>query len=288
MKKMIVLIIMLLLVFQGCSANKKTSGENILTTTTPAVTQPAPTITVSPVPATPTPRPLVLPVLTNDTGKVMIQTVSSSITYPTTSFIITSVNGEKIVVDGTEMPKKAILDINPAAIISTHDHPDHNDAVFVKSNPNAQVLKYKEGEIQTNDFHIYSVKASHKGDVITGTNYIMVIEVDGLRIAHMGDIGQTEMTKEQLEAMGEIDIAFMQFDNSYSDMNMENMKGFHLIEQVNPKIIIPTHYTAEDITKLSELYGDVKEVENLIEISKEDLPAETLKVYHVTNTLRYR
>lgn len=288
MKKITVLIIMLLLMFQGCSGNKETSGENSMTSTTPVITQPAPTMAVSPLPTTPTPRSLLLPVLTNDTGKVMIQTVSSSFTYPTTSFIITSVNGEKIVVDGTEMPKKSILDINPAAIISTHDHPDHNDSVFVKSNPNAQVLKYKEGEIQTNDFHIYSVKASHKGDVITGTNYIMVIEVDGLRIAHMGDIGQTEMTKEQLEVMGEIDIAFMQFDNSYSDMNIENMKGFHLIEQVNPKIIIPTHFTEEDITKLGELYGDVIEVENQIEISKEDLTEEAIKVYQVTNTLRYK
>ncbi len=54
----------------------------------------------------------------------------------------------------------------------------------------------------------------------------------------MGDIGQNELTEEQLDAIGEIDIAFMQFENSYSRMNLDNLKGFTMIEQVNPRIVI--------------------------------------------------
>ena len=118
-------------------------------------------------------------------------------------------------------------------------------------------------------------------------NYILVIEVDGLRIAHMGDVGQKTLTEEQLAAIGPIDIAFSQFDNSASMMNLKNMKGFNLIEQLNPKIVIPTHYADTDIPVFEERYGGMTEFDNVMTISAEDLPENTLNVYHITNTHLY-
>jgi hypothetical protein len=64
----------------------------------------------------------------------------------------------------------------------------------------------------------------------------------------LGDIGQTTLAKEQLEKLGNIDIAFMQFENEYSDMSIKNKKGFKLIEQFNPKIVIPTLYKDESVS----------------------------------------
>ncbi len=104
----------------------------------------------------------------------------------------------------------------------------------------------------------------------------------------MGDIGQNELTEEQLDAIGEIDIAFMQFENSYSRMNLDNLKGFTMIEQVNPRIVIPTHYTDKSRTLLEEKYGAITVVENLLEISNIELPEGDLPVYEMTNTHRYQ
>lgn len=241
--------------------------------------------------ATTTPKPvqLVLPVTVNTTGKVLIQTVSASPTYKTTSYIITSSEGESVVVDPTSMPAKAVVDINPAAIVSTHNHPDHTDSGYVKEyNQTAQLIMYEEGDIKTKDFHIYTVSSSHNGDTINGSNYIIVFEVDGLRIAHMGDVGQTSLTEEQLTAIGKIDVAFMQFENSYSDMSVENMKGFTIIEQVMPKIVIPTHYSDKSRTLLEEKYKTITVTENSLEISKDGLPETDLNVYEMTNTHKYR
>jgi L-ascorbate metabolism protein UlaG (beta-lactamase superfamily) len=173
--------------------------------------------------------------------------------------------------------------------VNTHNHPDHINPPFSKSY-DCQKLEYVKGEIKTNDFNIYSILSSHNSDDIKepASNVLIVFEVDGLRIVHMGDIGQTKLTDEQMADLGEIDIAFMQFDNSYSKMDMKNMKGFNLIEQLNPKIIIPTHYNKDCLTELETRYGAITEVENVLEISKEELPEDTMNVYHITNTHKYR
>jgi len=232
---------------------------------------------------------LVLPLTGNTSGKVQIQTVSANPSYKYTSYIITSIEGESVVVDPTMMPDRKIVDVSPAAIISTHSHDDHICKVFTDSY-DCQKILYEPGDITTRDFHIYTVASSHANDTILAkpSNFIVVFEVDGLRIAHMGDIGQTVLTDEQLEAIGPIDIAFMQFENSYSDMSLKNEKGFSLIEQLNPKIIVPTHYTDDAIPVLTEKYGAVTDLENVMTISKEDLPQDTLQVYHITNTHKYK
>jgi len=96
------------------------------------------------------------------------------------------------------------------------------------------------------------------------------------------------LTDEQLSAIGKIDIAFMQFENGYSDMSLKNEKGFNLIEQLNPTIIIPTHFTDAAIPVLTEKYGAISEFENVLDISREDLPENALNVYQITNTHKYK
>ena len=261
------------LMLTGCSGNSVATNDAAKSESTEASTK----------------SQLVLPATENKTGKVTIQTVSGSTVYPYNSYIITSESGESIVVDPTEMPAKSIVDIKPAAIISTHGHPDHTDEVFSGSYADSQKLASKTGEIKTKDFHIYSVASSHSGDTIPATGHaIMVIEVNGLRIAHFGDTGQTAFTDEQLKAVGKIDIAFMQFENTYSDMSLENEKGFKLLEQINPAIVIPTHYTDKALPVLEKKYGKINEVSNLLTISKADLPANTKNVYRILNEHKYK
>ena len=290
MKKMIVFIILALaIVLQGCAGKNE---KNDVSTDSDSAKQTEvgaePTKVAEATIALENPS-LILPLTTNDSGKVRIQTVSKSSTYPYNSYIITSVNGESVVVDPTAMPDVSIVDINPAAILETHSHPDHTDNKFLKAY-DCQQLLYKKGDITTNDFRIFSILSSHSNDTITETNMnvIIVFEVDGLRIAHMGDIGQTILTEDQLKELGDIDIAFMQFENSYSNMSLENEKGFNLIEQLNPKIIIPTHYSNNALPIFKERYGDITEVDNILEISKEDIPTEGIKVYRILNNHKYQ
>jgi len=276
------------------TTNSESATVELATTESESPTT-APTTAPTTVPATAesaaiaTVEDLILPTTENSSGKVQIQTVSHNNDYPFTSYIITSSEGESVVIDPTVMPSKEIVDINPAAIVCTHGHPDHTDPIFTSSYDCKKIL-YTKDDINTKDFRIYTILSSHSGDIFaeSNKNQIIVFEVDGLRIAHMGDLGQTVLTDDQLKELGDIDIAFAQFENSYSDMTLENEKGFNLIEQVNPKIIIPTHFTDAAFPVLEEKYGAITEFENILTISKDDLPEKALTVYHILNNHKYK
>jgi len=228
----------------------------------------------------------VLPIVGNSTGKVLIQTVSGSSTYLYTSYAITSIGGETVIVDPTEMPSKAKVDLKPVAILNTHEHGDHIDVRYSGSNK-CQKLSSKKGEIKTNDFRIYTVRSSHSGDTPGNSNVLVVLEVDGLRIVHMGDIGQKSLTPEQLAEIGTIDVAFMQFENGYSGMTLANEKGFKIIEQLKPAIVIPTHYGPGALPVLEQKYGKIVEYTNVLAVSKADIPVTPLNVVRILNTHKY-
>jgi L-ascorbate metabolism protein UlaG (beta-lactamase superfamily) len=138
-------------------------------------------------------------------------------------------------------------------LLTTHLHDDHYKAIFVKGFPGQQIYN-STGKIELPDVTITGLAAGHNaGDPLLdkgGTDYIFVIETGGLRIVHFGDIGQDALTSEQLTAIGSVDVAVMQFSNGYSNMDATNLKGFNLMDQVKPRLIIPTH-SDSDATKIA-------------------------------------
>ena len=129
-------------------------------------------------------------------------------------------------------------------LLTTHTHWDHLDEAFQASFPGQQLM-ISEGTIDAPGVHIQGLASVHRSTQRPkpegGYNYLYVVEMAGLRIAHFGDIGQDELTPEQLTALGAVDIVITQFANPYSDMDSANRKGFHLMEQLAPRLIVPTH-----------------------------------------------
>ena len=129
-------------------------------------------------------------------------------------------------------------------LLTTHTHPDHVSQDFLASFPGQQLMA-QAGKIELPGLTISGIASAHNvGDSFKpqgGTNYIYLLETGGLRIAHFGDIGQDALTPEQLSTLGQVDIAITQFANPYSDMDAANLKGFRLMEQLKPHLIIPTH-----------------------------------------------
>ena len=170
---------------------------------------------------------------------------------------------------------------DPAAediLLTTHLHSDHYDPDFQSKFPGQQLFT-QEGKIELPDVTITGMASAHNANdpiqAEKATDYIYVIDVAGLRIAHFGDIGQEALTDAQLAALGKVDVAITQLSNSYSDMNATNMKGFNLMDQVKPLLIIPTHSDEATIQIAAErwkgYYSDLRGVT----ISVESLPSET-------------
>jgi hypothetical protein len=235
---------------------------------------------------TPAKKALVLPITNNDTGKTLIQTVSASEGYPYNSFVITSSGGESIILDPTEMPARSVVEFNPVIIASTHGHMDHVDMDFTASY-DCKKISYFETDVSTRDFRVYTILSSHTGQSLGTSNVIIVVEVDGLRIAHFGDIGQNFLTEEQLAKLGKIDIAFMQFITPYSSMTLDNEKAFKLMDQARPAVIVPTHHSEAAFPAFERHYGKIAERENFIAVSRSDIPTARLNLWRILNNHRY-
>jgi L-ascorbate metabolism protein UlaG (beta-lactamase superfamily) len=160
-------------------------------------------------------------------------------------------------------------------LLTTHLHSDHYYAAFVEAFPGRQIFD-STGRIELPDVTIVGLAAAHNaGDPFLdkgGTDYIFVIDTGGLRLVHFGDIGQESLTPEQLDAIGSVDVAVMQFANSYSAMSAANLKGFNLMDQVKPRLIIPTHKD-DAATKIAvERWTGYYSVSRTISLSSAALP----------------
>jgi len=163
-------------------------------------------------------------------------------------------------------------------LLTTHTHDDHVSPGFRSGFPGRQLF-VREGAIETPDAVITSMAAAHnEGDPLrpkNGSDYVFVIDIGGLRIAHFGDLGQTALTAGQLEKLGDVDIAVTQFENSFSHMDATNQKGFRLMEQVKPRLILQTHTSPAAVQYAGTLWPVLFSGRSAVTITVTDVPAET-------------
>jgi L-ascorbate metabolism protein UlaG (beta-lactamase superfamily) len=163
-------------------------------------------------------------------------------------------------------------------LLTTHSHPDHVNSDFFKSFPGKQLMK-QVGEIKLPDVIIQGLASAHNATdkIVTegATNYIYVMDIGGLRIAHFGDIGQDALIPEQLTTLGKVDIAIMQLSNSFSSMSASNQKGFNLMDQVKPRLLIPTHLDMNTAKIAAEKWLGVYTDQKSVTITPADLSNQT-------------
>ena len=78
---------------------------------------------------------LILPVVGNDTGKVLIQTVTGSVVNPYLGCMITSSNGESIILNPHTMPTRDVIELNPVAILQMRSQDEYRDPAFIDAYP---------------------------------------------------------------------------------------------------------------------------------------------------------
>ena len=100
-----------------------------------------------------------------------------------------------------------------------------------------------------------------------GLNTLYLIEVEGIHILHCGDLGQDFLDDKQLEEIGSVDILMIPVGGFFT-INAKQAVG--IINQIEPKIVIPMHYK---IPKLSILELDGVD-KFLKEFGNEDIIAQ--------------
>jgi len=163
----------------------------------------------------------------------------------------------------------------------SQEHYDHNNISILRGSP---FIINEPGEYELKGIAIRGINSFHdkKEGKERGLNTLFVIEAEGIRICHLGDFGQKELTSEQLESLGDVDILLIPVGGIYTIDGEEAVK---IINQIEPKIVIPMHYKIPNLAiKLQGVDNFLKEigrekqvVERLV-IKKKDLPKEEMRV----------
>lgn len=192
------------------------------------------------------------------------------------SVIIDPYDGE---MTGLKLPKDLTADV----VLSSHDHQDHNNtgAVISASGAAAPLVFKEAGEYEVNGVVITAVSAFHDDSQGSqrGRNIIFNVALDGLNIVHLGDLGQSKLTEDQLAQIGETDILLIPVGSVYT---IDGKTAAGIVSQLEPKIIIPMHYKIEGLKfELESVEPFLKEMgaENVtaipkLSITKDKLPEE--------------
>jgi len=167
-------------------------------------------------------------------------------------------------------------------VLVTHDHSDHNNVKAVSGQP---FIAKGPGEYDIKGVFIQGISGYHDNTqgAQRGSITIYTIETEGIRLCHLSDLGQKELTSSQLDKIGNIDILMIPVGGIYTIGAAEAVK---VMAQIEPRIIIPMHYNIpklkiklDDIDKFLKNLG-IKKPESLpkLSIKKKDILTEEAKI----------
>jgi L-ascorbate metabolism protein UlaG (beta-lactamase superfamily) len=164
------------------------------------------------------------------------------------SFQMTTSQGKTIITDpinfkGHHMPAGTTADI----ITVSHEHPDHNSVDAVGGTPvvlrgtDQNLSAVNDIDTTIGDVRLYTLSSYHDPGHF-GHNAIFVFEFDGIRVAHLGDLG-TVLTDDQADEIGEIDILMIPVGGQFTIASAE---ADTIVNHLNVKrLILPMHYRTE-------------------------------------------
>jgi L-ascorbate metabolism protein UlaG (beta-lactamase superfamily) len=164
------------------------------------------------------------------------------------------------------------LDIGrPTAHVVTvsHNHPDHNNVAAVRPLRDKTFVVDGPGEYEVSGVLITGIRTAHdkqKGDDL-GFNTVYVIHLDEIAFCHLGDLGH-ELSHTQLDEIGNIDVLFVPVGGGET---IGPAEATNVISQIEPRIVIPMHYAAPQLSFEQELQPLDK---FLHEIGKKDIEPE--------------
>ncbi len=134
----------------------------------------------------------------------------------------------------------ALGKIQADIVAISHAHPGHS---YIDTlGEGFRVIK-GPGEYEIKDTYITGIAAFH--DEVqgkkSGKNTIYVIEMEGVTLCHMGDLGHT-LTPEVTGELGSINVLFVPVGGHST---IGGQAAADLVRNINPGIAIPMHYKTE-------------------------------------------
>lgn len=159
--------------------------------------------------------------------------------------------------------------------VSHGTHDDHNAVWAVKGNP---AVFEEAGSFEHGGVDILGLSTFHddQGGAERGPNLVFRIGLDGLRVAHLGDLGHT-LDEAQAGALAPVDVTLAPFGGHFT---IDGAQAIEVARSLGTKILVPMHFKTpkvdfpirplEDFLDGSVPVRDVGEPE--VEITRAALP----------------
>ena len=198
-------------------------------------------------------------------------------------FDLTTSKGTRVIFDPHAIETYGRNSLKADMICVSHFHDDHTQIGVVENYRSAKLLPGLKGsgkkaewnpiDEKFKDVRVRTVGTYHddmKG-MMHGLNAIFILEVDGLRIVHLGDLGHP-LTKEQLAKIGPVDVLMIPCGGVYSLNGIEAKK---VMAQLKPRMyVLPMHYgtkaaLSEELLSVDSFLEDQKRENIRMEKSNE-------------------
>jgi L-ascorbate metabolism protein UlaG (beta-lactamase superfamily) len=161
-------------------------------------------------------------------------------------------------------------------LLVTHEHRDHNGVEAVGGDP--AILRSTAGRLESPVGEVVAIASEHDAEAgtVRGPNTIFAFALDGLRVAHFGDFGQSELRPEQRAVLGDVDLVFLPIGGGPT-IGAQGAKA--IADELGARWVVPMHYRTPRTSFLEteeEFVGLMPQVERLPGPSFEtgELPAE--------------
>ena len=168
--------------------------------------------------------------------------------------------GARIVFDPHAIEAYGRTEVTADLILISHFHDDHTQVGVVQVNKNDKIKKpiiagLKPVSRTKTEWEAIDEKLSIKGQEIRirtvgtyhdtmqgmerGKNAVFIIDVDGLRIVHLGDLGH-RLHPSTLKKIGKVDVLMVPVGGTYT---INGSEAKEVVAQIKPRrYIIPMHY----------------------------------------------
>lgn len=140
---------------------------------------------------------------------------------------------------GIKFPK-----VKADIVTVSHDHEDHNRHDLIKD---VKRVVNGPGEYEISEVSIIGVSTYHddKKGKLRGKNTIYIIEMDKMRVVHLGDLGH-KLKEKMVERLGNVDVLMVPTGGEYT---IDSSQAIEVVQSIEPSYVIPMHYKVSGLDK---------------------------------------
>lgn len=167
--------------------------------------------------------------------------------------------------------------VSADVITVSHSHSDHNAVSQVSGTARRRdpYVITAPGEYEASGIGVFGWGSFHDASQGNdrGKNTIYSIIVDGVRIVHLGDLGEV-VNESQVDGLGAVDVLLLPVGGIFT---IDAKQAMTVIEKLAPSIVIPMHYKTADHGPDFATMAPVNEFMQLMGVSDLE-PVDKLKV----------